>query len=165
MSKVDYITVSDPPSGPETFLAIEDAYVKTDKPDKNYGGDTWLRLRQSSSVYESLLKFDVTGLAAPPSSAVLRLYVTDGSPSAGAVSSVDPLAWNESSVTWNSRPASLTPVAADQSAPAGQWVEWDVTVAVSGNGLVSFSLTSTSSNSVYYSSREGANPPELVITP
>ena len=165
-TKTDYIVVSDPPSGPETFTATEDAYVKTDKPDKNYGGDTWLRLRQSSSVYESLVTFDVSGLSGPPSSAVLRLFVTDDSPSAGAVYSVDPAAWTESSVTWNTRPTPLALVAPDQAAPAaGQWVEWDVTTALSGSGLVSFSLTGSSGNSVYFSSLEGANPPQLVVTP
>ena len=56
--------------------------------------------------------------------------------------------------------------APDQAAPAaGQWVEWDVTTALSGSGLVSFSLTGSSGNSVYFSSLEGANPPQLVVTP
>jgi PKD repeat protein len=166
LTKNAYVNVTAPPVGPTTFTATEDAYVKTDRPDNNYGGDTWLRLRQSASVYESLLKFDVSGLSGAPSNATLRLFVTDESPSAGAVSTIDPLAWAESTVTWNSRPAPLASIAADrETPPVGQWVEWDVTSAVIGNGLVSFSLSGTSGNSAYYSSREGANPPQLVVTP
>jgi PKD repeat protein len=164
--KTNYISVSDLPTEPATFVAIEDAYVKTDQPVKNYGSDTWLRLRQSTSIYESLVKFDVSGLAGAPSQAVLRLYVTDPSPSAGAVSTVDPGAWAESTVTYDSRPATLASVADDRDAPAaGQWVEWDVTSAVIGNGVVSFSLSGSSGNSVFFSSREGAQPPQLVVTP
>ena len=45
----------------------------------------------------------------------------------------------------------------------GSWVEYDVTPAVTGNGPVSFAITTTSSNSQYATSREGANKPQLVI--
>ncbi len=40
-----------------------------------------------------------------------------------------------------------------------------MTAAVTANGPVSFALTTTSSNSSYYTSREGTNKPQLVITP
>ena len=46
---------------------------------------------------------------------------------------------------------------------ANTWVELDVTSAVGGGGLVSFLLTSTSSNSALYTSRETATKPELVV--
>ena len=36
--------------------------------------------------------------------------------------------------------------------------------AISGPGIVSFGLASSSTNSVLYSSREGANPPQLIVT-
>jgi PKD repeat protein len=45
----------------------------------------------------------------------------------------------------------------------GVWVEFDVTAAISGPGIYSFGLDSLSTNSVRYSSKEGADPPELVI--
>ena len=166
-TKTNYVVVSEPPTGPLVFTTTGDAYVQTDRPDKNYGSATHLRLRLSTTIYESLVRFDVNGLVAPPTRATLRLFVTDDSPSAGAVSRVDPNSWSEATVTWNTRPALGDLVAADQPSPlAGQWVEWDVTSAVTGNGAVSFSLASTSGNSVYFNSREtGTNPPELVVTP
>jgi len=46
---------------------------------------------------------------------------------------------------------------------AGAWVEVDVTSLVTGNGTYSFGLSSNSSNSAFYSSKEGANAPQLVI--
>jgi hypothetical protein len=47
----------------------------------------------------------------------------------------------------------------------GQTVEFDLGSAITGNGIYTLALTSTnSSDSVSYASREGASPPELVIT-
>ena len=43
------------------------------------------------------------------------------------------------------------------------WVEFDVTAAIAGNGLYSFGLETTSSNSVLYSAKESGQPPLLVI--
>ncbi|MFQ6114653.1 MAG: T9SS type A sorting domain-containing protein, partial [bacterium] len=42
-------------------------------------------------------------------------------------------------------------------------VEFDVTSAVNGDGTYSFGLVNGSTNLAEYSSKEGANPPELVI--
>jgi hypothetical protein len=68
-------------------------------------------------------------------------------------------AWSETAITWNNRPAAT----GGQIATANSWVEFNVTSAVSAPGLVSFLLTSTSSNSAIFSSREGTKPPELVV--
>jgi hypothetical protein len=46
----------------------------------------------------------------------------------------------------------------------GTWIEADVTAAVTGNGSYSFGGSSSSTSSMRVSSREGANPPQLVIT-
>ena len=54
-------------------------------------------------------------------------------------------------------------IASAGTVATGAWVEFDVTAAVSGSGLVSFLMTTTSSNSCLYSSRQGANPPELIV--
>jgi hypothetical protein len=40
----------------------------------------------------------------------------------------------------------------------------DVTSAVAGNGTYTFGLSTTNSTAVSFSSREGANPPQLVVT-
>jgi hypothetical protein len=50
------------------------------------------------------------------------------------------------------------------AATDGQWVEFDVTTAVSGNGLVSFGISSGSRDVVIYSSKEGPNVPELCVS-
>jgi hypothetical protein len=44
------------------------------------------------------------------------------------------------------------------------WVEVDVSGAISANGTYNFVIQDGSTNSAFYSSREGAHAPELVIS-
>ncbi|MBI3181821.1 MAG: hypothetical protein HYZ28_06725 [Myxococcales bacterium] len=65
----------------------------------------------------------------------------------------------------NNRPAATGPAIGNLGAVlAGTWVEYDVTAAVTGNGTFAFKLVADSSNGTDASSREGSNPPQLVIT-
>ena len=74
-------------------------------------------------------------------------------------------AWVESGLKYNNAPpVSGTPLSSLGSVATGTWVEFDVTAAVTGNGTYSFAITSSSSNSVYYNSKDaGSNTPVLVI--
>ena len=54
-------------------------------------------------------------------------------------------------------------IAASGPTTAGTWTEVDVTGFVTGDGLVSFVLTDPISHALSISSKEGANPPQLVI--
>jgi PKD repeat protein len=170
--KLGHIVVSPAgtPSTTDTFSPIADAHVKSTSPTKNYGADTSLRLRQgtaaSPDTYRSYLKFDVAGLSGAPASAKLRLFVTDASPDGGSVFAVSN-AWTETALTWSNAPAlGVASLSSAGATAVGTWVELDVTTAVLGNGPVSFALTTTSSNSGYFTSREGTaiNRPQLVIS-
>ncbi|MDQ2695926.1 MAG: carboxypeptidase regulatory-like domain-containing protein, partial [Pseudomonadota bacterium] len=154
-----------------SFAPSADAYIKTSSPTKNYGSATTLRLRSGSPEYRSLLKFTVSGVSGGIERAVLRLYVTDYSPDGGSVYlvsnnySTTGTPWTEKGVTWNNAPA--LPPGAQPSvgvATQGAWLEYDVTRYVTGNGTYSLMLTSASTNSVYFASRETANAPVLVVT-
>lgn len=167
------VTVSVGSSTPATltFEPSDDAMVKSSSPTKNYGNDSTLRLRAGDPQYYSFLKFTVTGVSGMIQSATLRLYVTDGSNDGGTVYLVSnayrnsSTPWQESGITWNNAPAiSGAPLAAATNAAAGTWVEYDVTSAVAGNSTYSFGMSSASTNSIYFSSKEAAFPPELVIT-
>lgn len=153
-----------------TFNPIHDAQVNSSNPTSSYGALATFRVRSGSPNYLSYLKFNVTGLTGAVIRATLRLYVSDDGPDGGAVYSVSnnylgtATAWLESGLNWNNAPAiSGTPVAAVGTAPLNAWVEVDVTSAIPGNGTYSFGLSSSSTNSVYYHSKEGANKPQLVI--
>jgi hypothetical protein len=72
--------------------------------------------------------------------------------------------WSESAITFNTAPTISAPVV-DFVGPitAGQTYELDVTSLVAGNGLVSFGLKTTHTTALSLSSRESANPPQLVV--
>ncbi len=155
-----------PPTGPELVVTpAGDAPVYSARSTRNYASATTLRVRDGSSDYKSFLQFSVEDLGcAIVDRATLRLKVTDDGSDGGAVYQA-PNSWTESTVTWSNAPE-VTGVALDSAGAVqvGQWVELDVTDAVTGNGLVSFALQNASSNIVKYSSREGAAPPQLLIS-
>jgi PKD repeat protein len=167
LTRPDFVVVSEAPPPPpmQVFPPVADARVYEGSPGSNYGADVALRVRSTAGgSYNTYLRFDVASLAGPVLSARLRLFVTDGSDVGGIVSPTAS-SWSETGITWSNQPGPSGPqVASAGTVATGVWLEIDVTSAVTGPGVVSFVLTSTSSNSCLYSSREGANPPELVVT-
>jgi PKD repeat protein len=158
----DYINVTEPPPL-STFLPVADSKVRSSKLGSNYGTEGNLRVRGGSTVYNSYLKFDVVGLGGSVQNATLRLYVNDGSDDGGTLFSVPDTSWSESGITFGNAPPFGGSLGNAGATSTGQWIEFDVTSVVAGEGQVSFGLSSSSSNSGYFDSREGAFPPELVV--
>jgi hypothetical protein len=169
LSAVDF-TVTEPPTS-FTFAPLHDTYVRFATPASRFGTTINLRLRENGTdTLNTYLKFAVTGLSATVQSAKLRLYCTNGSNSGGAVYSVSnnyagtATPWTENGLNWSNAPviggAALSTLG---GVSAEIWVELDVTAAITGNGTYSFGLKNTSTDVVYYSSKEGDHPPELVI--
>ncbi|QEC49871.1 DNRLRE domain-containing protein [Baekduia soli] len=168
-TKAGYIVVADqpPPGTTRTITPVADAHVKNTSPTRNYGTATTLQIRQGDAsnnvTYHTLLKFDVTGASGPIVGAKLRLFVTDASPDGGAIYKVGD-AWTEGAVNWNTAPVPTgSSIATIGGTTAGQWIEIPLGSAITGNGIYSFEITSSSTNSAIYSSREGTNQPELVL--
>jgi len=154
-----------------TLSPTDDTFGSSSNATKNYGDDGELRVRQSSSskVY-SFLKFNINGLSGAVSSAVLRVTVLDGSDSGGEVYSVSnnykgtTTPWTESGLNWNNAPLiSGVFLDATGAVAVGQTVEFDVTAAITGEGVFSFAIKNNSSDILRYSPRELSNPPTLVI--
>ena len=146
-----------------TFLSVADAYVSSDAADQNYGSDPLLK-SDSEPAQEAYLRFAISGVGSVRQ-AILRIFVSNGS---GASSEIFGIGadWNENSITWTSRPALATEkVAASQTAPEGTWVEYDVSSLVTGDGTVNLGLFNTHSDGIGFSSREGSNPPQLLVVP
>jgi PKD repeat protein len=160
------ITVADAPPPPTTVPLDADAYFNTDSPTKNYATATVLKLHSPTTAeYRPIVKFTLTGLAGAPQSVKLRLFVTDASVDCGSWYKVDN-GWTETGVNWNNKPVvSGSPVATVGTGDVGTWIEVDVTSAITGNGTYSFEATSGSTNTAAFSSREGTNPPQVVIVP
>jgi len=160
-----------PASSTLSFLPSDDAYVKLSSPTSNNGSAKTLRLRKTGSeTLYSFLKFSVSGLNGAAQSAKLRLYVADASADGGAVYAVSNnyqnggMPWMQGGLNWNNAPAisgnALSSVAA---VSVGNWIEFDVTAAITGNGVYSFGLKNNASDVVHYTSKEGSNKPALII--
>jgi PKD repeat protein len=160
------ITVSPAGSGGSlTFVPTDDAYVRSTSPGANAGGDVTIRTyHSSSSDTYSYLKFTLSGVTGPVSSVRLRIFVTDGSAVAGKIYGVADTSWSEGTITWTNKPAVGSLLGSGTSAPVGTWVEINLGTSISGNGTYSLVLKDGSSDAAWYSSKEGANAPQLVVT-
>src|SRR5437764_2251498 len=87
----------------ETLTPVADARVQSDQPAKNFGSATTI-VADKSPATESFLRFEVTGLTAAPTLARLRLWVTNKSSNGPQVRAVT-AAWDEGTVTWNTKPS------------------------------------------------------------
>jgi PKD repeat protein len=164
LTKTGYINVSS--AGVTlTFNPTDDSFVRSNLPTELNGGLNNLRSFKSTAETDSYLKFTVTGLTGPVASAKLRLYVVDASPNAGILYPVADTTWSEQTITWNDKPptsgAAIGPAGA---AKLGTWVEIDLGSTITGDGTYSFALVGTYPDAAWFSSKEGANSPQLVLT-
>lgn len=170
-TRTDYITVTaPPPPGPTlTFTPVADAHVRSLSPTSNYGLDPQLRVRDGSSdgtvTFNAYLKFDVSGVTSSIVSATLRLWVDTGTANGGTVYPTTDN-WTETGLTWNTAPAiGSTAIAGIGRTTTGTWVDIPLGAgAIVPGAMNAFAIRSVTTSSAYYSSRQGANPPQLVIT-
>jgi len=147
-----------------TFTPVGDAYVDQTTPGTNYGSATMVQI-DNSPVEHFLLKFNVTGLNGQPiTGAKLRLYNMDGGNMGGNFYRVSDNTWQEGTVTWDNAPvADTTLLASLRAVSVNTWYEINLGSLITGEGTYSLKITSTSSNGSGYSSKEGANPPQLIV--
>ncbi|MCG8607193.1 IPT/TIG domain-containing protein, partial [bacterium] len=162
-------SVTAPPSV-FVFNPLHDSFVRSTEPNKNYGDDDELRVRLSSTDYDTYMKFAVAGLSGTVQSARIRLFVIDGSSSGGDIYQVSndysgtSTPWEEMGLVWNNAPAiDGSPLGTLPAVTLGDTVEFDVTSAISGNGTFSFAITSSVSDAAKFSPKEGGVAPKLVV--
>jgi len=164
LTKAGYISVS-PVGQTLTFTPTDDSFVRSNLPNELNGGLNNLRSFKNLAETHSYLKFTVTGLTGSVVSAKLRLYVVDASPNAGTLYPVADTTWSEGTLTWtNKPPASTTPIGPAGPAKLGTWVEIDLGSTITGDGTYSLALVGTYPDAAWFSSKEGANSPQLVLT-
>lgn len=151
------------------FSPIADTYVDSDIPGTSFGAAALLRA-DASPMRQAFLRFEVRGTGgAPVHAAHLRLVVgpagIDESPSGGRIRVISSHAWSEAGTTWTNRPAVDGAVLGGQGeAAANAVLDFDVTSAVTGDGIYDFALTTTSKDGVAYRSRESTTgAPELLL--
>lgn len=170
-TRTGYITVTapPPPGSTLTFTPVADTHVKSTSPNSNYGSETTVRVRNGTvdgtAIHRPYFQFNVNGISGPVASVTLRLFVVTKTNDGGSVFAAGST-WTESGLTWNTQPT-LAGTAYGAIGPtlAGTWVEIPLGAgAVSANGTYSFAVLNASTTSGYYSSREGENPAQLVVT-
>jgi hypothetical protein len=157
------------PDGVEVVIgAIADTYTDDVLFDTNFGLAPSLRL-DGNPMRRVYLRFDVTGLGGMRiARAAVRLHVgaesNAGSDHGGDLHLVTDNGWDEETLTDTNRPAIDGPLLASAGdiAPESA-VEYDVTAAVTGEGIYSFGLEPGSSNMAIFMAREDVNGPELVV--
>ncbi len=157
-----------------TLTPTDDGQVKISSPGTNYGGKSTMKL--GSGIFNSYVKFNVTGLSGAVAQAVVRLQVAsgefDGGDRGGSIHLVSnnfdgtSIEWNEGQLNAGNAPV-IEDNALDELAEVltNEVVDFDVTPAVTANGVLSFAIKGLSGNQVKYYTKEGIAPPQLIITP
>lgn len=150
--------------GGTTLTPAADSYVGASTPTSNFGTLTQVRI-DGSPVARAFLRFIVTGVNGAVNSAVMRIYANTAQTTGYDLYPVASTTWGETAIDdANAPPFGAAKLGSSGKIAAGTWTSVDVTSAISGNGTFSFGLSTTNATAVSLSSREGANPPQLVIT-
>lgn len=166
-SPADFLIVTPTAS----FLPTDDSYVMSSAPLEVRGTSDELRVRQHpTNIVYSFMKFQVAGLAGIVQSAKVRLRVNLPSRDGGGIYSVSNKyqdsnqPWQEELLNWENAPGiGGSPLSITDSVGLGEIVEFDVTAAISGDGVYSFALKSAAVDLVRYDSKESDFPPALIV--
>ena len=139
-----------------------DAFVISSRPNGNLGSAATLRI-DASPTTNSYLRFNVQGVTGNVTQATLRIYTQSTSTNGYNVHAVANNTWGELSINGNNAPPLGNILNSSGGITANNYVDVDVTGNITGNGLVSFGLSTTETSLIQVSSREGNNPPELVV--
>jgi hypothetical protein len=151
-----------PGTGSVTLNPEADAFVIASRPNGNLGGAATLRLDASPET-NSYLRFDVQGITGPVTQATLRIYSQSTSTAGYDVHQVTDNSWGEFTINGSNAPALGNVLNSSGAITANNFVDVDVTGYVTGNGLLSFGLSTAETSLIQVSSREGSNPPELIV--
>jgi hypothetical protein len=166
--------------GTQTVTADADAFARQASAGTNFGALTTLRVQSGQTLIiilapdneRSLVHFALPAVPAhcTVTGATLRLNASSASAGRTLQAFRASAAWTETAVTWSNQPGTTGSAAATASGTG--WREWDVTTqaqamyAGSNHGFV---IRDAQEGSVLtaaqvFSSREGANPPQLLVT-
>jgi PKD repeat protein len=154
------------------FIPVADTQIRSSDPAQNYGTSPVLRVKHGGSAataehYRTYIRFNVSGVIGAVVGAKIRLFVEDGSTGGGTVYA-GPAGWDEGALNWLNAPGHVGDALATLGAVTpGTWTE--VTIPASafapGDGVYDFVIEGTgpSHGMSAYTSREGANPPQLLL--
>ena len=148
------ITVSLDPS--------DDAYVKSTVANTNFGGSDYLKVNADNK--QAFMKFDLSTIGTVSSA---ELQVTSNGPGTVQLWKVVDDAWDEMSITWNTKLVNkvllgtyVFPSASTQSLN----VSYYINAHAEKDDAASFGLVEVNGTNVILDSKEGTNGPKLTVT-
>src|SRR5215213_8074873 len=146
-----------------TFAPVADAYVAGDFTTTNFGNSAFLKADASPS-FSSYLRFNVAELSGTITKATLRLYTTSSSATGFELKQVTDQTWEEGQITFANAPAPGSTIGSSGNFATGTWTSMNVTPLITGNGVYDLALTTTSTATLNFSSRDAiSNQPQLII--
>jgi hypothetical protein len=143
----------------------DDAFVFKTTSNKNYGRHTDLKVDLDNGLKTTYIRFDFSRVNVQAiQNATLRLYVTDSSPSGGTVIKTSETEWGENSITFNNAPSpDGTIIGTLGECIQDQWIEIDITEAITESGPLSLCIMGNHEDRAMYSSKEGLHSPEVTL--
>jgi len=146
-----------------TFNPVADAYVAGDFATTNYGNSAMLKADTSPS-FQSYLRFNIGDVKGTVTKATLRLYTTSSSATGYQVKRITDQTWEEGIITYANAPALGSLIGSSANFAAGNWTSVDVTSLITGNRIYDLALTTTSTVTLNFNSRDASqNQPQLII--
>ncbi|QHW34801.1 family 16 glycosylhydrolase [Paenibacillus rhizovicinus] len=129
------------------------------------GSSTTSLTINSAQGKKAYLKFTASG-AGTIQDAILKVTcVTGGTATVGAYAGTGNNTWTESNLAWNNQPALGSLLDSKNIAfVAGNTYSFHVNSLVSTNGTYSLIISSTAGSEVAFSSKEGTNAPQLIVS-
>lgn len=170
-----FLSIVDPA---QNFLTPEaDTYVRSGNSSAlNFGTSEELEVKKGGIhfKFETLLKFDLSGIKREVLDAKLRLNVIHDDEKSGdpdhTLYFVSDDSWEENVVTWDTKPTTDSVLSVQVAPNLGQWMEYDVTSIVKAQALsdstITFMMGSSNNTSLIYASRESSSFliwPQLVV--
>jgi hypothetical protein len=158
-----------------TVQVSEDTSVEKQNPNTNFGSGNdivggvrrgLLRI-EGNPVRWALLKYQVPAPSGPVTQVELRLYKRSGTPSERIQVQTSPCSWNQSTVTWNTRPTLGSVIATLPGYPTGAgWIEFALPTSSVAQGQRCFAITKPSSSGAFVTADDlqAPNPSQLLIT-
>ncbi len=146
-----------------TFDALDDSHVSATVPGSNFGADPLLLVQGGATPINTYARFDLSTETRPVRFAKLSLRVSQSGGS--VIRPVVDTTWNEGTITYTSAPAMGAALLMTPQSSRDGTIGANVTstVLADPDRVISFGLTNASSNQSNYISKEGGQPPRLVL--
>jgi len=144
------------------FPVVQDSWVNSNSITRNYGSQSTLQIKHDNPIRTPYLQFQTFGISGTITSATLnfRFLYDSGTVTAHKASNES---WDESIITYATQPGFSATPTGSASVSSGNWASIAVTPEITGNGLFSFALRSTSINGDI-NSKESSFVPYLRVT-